>query len=217
MEIKAIIFDLDGVIVSTDRYHYQAWENIARREGVYFDAEINHNLRGVSRMESLEIILKKSEKIYSPEEKLNLTEEKNNIYKKLLENITPDSLFPETVDTLKYLREQNIKTALGSSSKNAGFILEKTGLTGFFDAVIDGNSIGRSKPDPEVFIKAALKLNIPRRYCAVVEDAPSGIKAAKAAGMTAIAIGGAGIRRGADYRINKLNELPALIETFLED
>jgi beta-phosphoglucomutase len=214
MEIRAVIFDLDGVVISTDLYHYQAWKSIARREGIYFDAEINHHLRGVGRMESLEIILSKGGKIYSPEEKVNLAEEKNSIYKKLIENITPDSLFPGVVDTLKGLRERNIKTALGSSSKNGGLILEKTGLTSFFDAVIDGNSISRSKPDPEVFIKAALKLNMPCGCCAVVEDAPSGIDAAKAAGMTAIVMGDADVLRRADYRIDKLNELPVLIDTW---
>jgi beta-phosphoglucomutase len=207
MKIKAVIFDLDGVIISTDLCHYQAWKEIADKEGVYFDPEINHQLRGAGRMESLEIILRKSRKIYSLEEKQFLAEEKNKIYKKLIENISEDSLFPGVTDTLNGLRERKIKIALGSSSKSGGFILGKTGITDLFDAVIDGNSIRRSKPDPEVFIKAALELNMPCGYCAVVEDAPSGIEAAKAAGMTAIVIGGADVRGRADYKIDRLNEL----------
>jgi beta-phosphoglucomutase len=212
MKIKAVIFDLDGVIISTDLYHYQAWKNIADKEGVYFDAEINHQLRGAGRMESLEIVLRKSGKIYSPEEKQSLAEEKNNIYKKLAADITEAALLPGVIETLKVLRERKIKIALGSSSKNGRFVLEKTGLAGVFDAVIDGNDISRPKPDPEVFIKAALKLNVPRGSCAVVEDALTGIDAAKAAGMTAIAIGGADVFDRADYKIYRLNEILVLTE-----
>jgi beta-phosphoglucomutase len=214
MEIKALVFDLDGVIISTDFYHYQAWKNIADKEGVYFDAEVNHQPRGVGRMECLEIVLRRSGKIYSPEEKRVLAEEKNNLYKKLTANITEEALLPGVIETLKGLRERKIKIALGPSSKNGRFLLEKTGLAGAFDAVIDGNDIRRPKPDPEVFIKAALKLNVPCGSCAVVEDAPAGIVAAKAAGMTAIAIGGADVFDGADYKIYKLNELLILLEPY---
>jgi beta-phosphoglucomutase len=212
MELKAVVFDLDGVIVSTDLYHYQAWKIIAEKEGIYFDAQINHQLRGIGRMESLEIILKRNKKDYSPGEKRNLAEEKNNLYKELIEDITAEALLPGVIETLEGLRERRIKIALGSASKNGGFILEKTGLVSYFDALIDGNNISRSKPDPEVFIKAALKLNIPCGCCAVVEDSVSGIEAARAAGMTTIAIGGAVMPGMADYKINRLSELLVLTD-----
>lgn len=187
--IKAVIFDLDGVIVSTDEYHYQAWKKLADTEGIYFDKDINHRLRGVSRMESLEILLKASNKQYSEEQKLELAARKNFIYRELLKNITPDDILPE-VNTLLYgLRKKRIKMAIGSSSRNSKIILENIGLGSFFDAVIDGNMIKKSKPDPEVFVKASAKLRIPVKQCLVIEDAVSGISAALAAGMKVVAVG----------------------------
>lgn len=189
-EKKAIIFDLDGVICFTDKYHYQAWKALADRLGIYFDEKINDRLRGVSRMASLEIVLERSDRAYSAEEKEALATEKNDAYRGLLERMSPADLSGEVRSTLNALRERGYPLAIGSSSKNTKRILERIGLDGFFDAVADGTDITRSKPDPEVFLVAAKKLGIAPEDCAVVEDAKAGIEAAKAAGMTALALFG---------------------------
>lgn len=190
MNLKAVIFDLDGVICFTDKYHYQAWKALADRLGIYFDEVINNRLRGVSRMASLEIILERAEKTYTEEEKLAFTEEKNNTYRALLANMNPADLTDEVRDTLAELRRRGYLLAIGSSSKNTKFILGQIGLADFFDAISDGTDITRSKPDPEVFQIAAQKLGVEPALCAVVEDAKAGIQAAKAAGMTALALHG---------------------------
>ena len=158
-EYEAVIFDLDGVIISTDEYHYQAWKALADELGVYFDRTINNRLRGVSRMESLDIVLERAKKEYTPAEKEAMAEKKNGIYKELLKNMSPKDLSDEVKDTLDTLRNRGYLLAIGSSSKNAPFILERIGLSGYFDAVSDGNNIQRSKPDPEVFVKAAEMLS----------------------------------------------------------
>lgn len=187
---KAVIFDLDGVICFTDRYHYQAWKALADRLGIYFDETINDRLRGVSRMASLEIILERSERQFTPEEKAAFAEEKNETYRKLLQNMSPDDLTDEVRATLTELRRRGYPLAIGSSSKNTKFILGQIGLGDFFDAIADGTDISRSKPDPEVFLVAAERLGVTPADCAVVEDAKAGIEAAKAGGMTALALGG---------------------------
>ncbi len=189
-EKKAVIFDLDGVICFTDKFHYQAWKALADRLGIYFDEEINNRLRGVSRMASLDIILERSDKTYTQEEKEAFAEEKNNTYKKLLENMSPADLTDEVKTTLDGLRARGLKLAIGSSSKNTKFILQRIGLGDYFDAIADGTDITHSKPDPEVFLCAASKLGIAPEDCAVVEDAKAGIEAAKAGNMTALALFG---------------------------
>ena len=205
---KAIIFDLDGVICFTDKFHYQAWKALADRLGIYFDEKINDRLRGVSRMASLEIILEKSSKQYSDKEKAALAEEKNNTYRELLKNMTPADLSQEVWDTLNELRGRGYKLAIGSSSKNTKFILERIGLGNFFDAIADGTDIVRSKPDPEVFLYAAKKLGIDPADCAVVEDAKTGIEAAKAGNMTAFALLGDAKDCGAeDYNLSSFENL----------
>ena len=162
VKIKGLIFDLDGVLVFTDKFHYQAWKTMADELGVYFDETINHRLRGVSRMDSLEIILERYEgPDLSLREKEKLAEKKNEIYRTLLESMTPDDVTKEVRDTLTKLREKGYKLAIGSSSKNAKFILEKVELKDAFDAISDGNNITKSKPDPEVFLKAAEYLGLP--------------------------------------------------------
>lgn len=186
---KAVIFDLDGVIVSTDEYHYQAWKAIAENEGIYFDRRINEELRGISRMESLEIVLRKAGREYTAQEKEALAYEKNEIYKKLLEYVTPEDILPGVREILTLLKQKQIKTAIGSSSKNAAFILNRVGLINSFDAIADGNDIKKSKPDPEVFLTAARKLGVIPGECLVVEDAWSGIDGAIAAGMSALGVG----------------------------
>ncbi len=149
--VKAFIFDLDGVIVFTDKFHYQAWKRMADRMGIYFDETVNNRLRGVSRMESLDIILENYEGSLSQEEKKALAEEKKASYRELLNTMTPQDVSTKVRRTLEQLREKGYKLAIGSSSKNAPFILEKVGLLDFFDAISDGNNITNSKPDPEVF------------------------------------------------------------------
>ncbi|HOO27559.1 MAG TPA: beta-phosphoglucomutase, partial [Lachnospiraceae bacterium] len=189
MKYKAVIFDLDGVICHTDMYHYQAWKAVADKLGIYFDESINNRLRGVSRMASFEIILERYKGTMSKEDKLRYTEEKNEIYKELLKNMGPQSLGTEVKDTLDRLRAAGAKLAIGSSSKSAKFILGRLGLEGYFDAVSDGNNIINSKPDPEVFVKAARFIDVPAAECLVVEDAKAGLEAAIKGGMDCAAIG----------------------------
>ena len=189
--IKAVIFDLDGVIVSTDEYHYRGWKKMADEEGIYFDRAINERLRGVSRMESLDILLEKSDKNYSADEKEALATRKNNYYREMLEQITSCDILPGVMSFLNELKSRGIKMAIGSSSKNAPAILEYIGLNHFFDAVADGNNISKSKPHPEVFLLAAKLLNIEPENCLVVEDAEAGVEAGVAANMKVLAVGSA--------------------------
>lgn len=189
MCIKAVIFDLDGVIVSTDNFHYQAWKRMSDEEGIPFDRETNQKLRGVSRMASLEIILEKSSRVYTDKEKEKLAASKNKFYTEKLADLTADDILPGVKNLLASLRQQKIKIAVGSSSKNAPYILERIGMQDYFDAVADGNQISHSKPDPEVFLLAAKLLGNPPENCAVVEDAYAGIEAAKAGGMFAVGVG----------------------------
>jgi beta-phosphoglucomutase len=205
--IKAVIFDLDGVIVSTDEFHYQGWQRLADEEGIYFDRKTNERLRGVSRLESLEIILEKADRNYSREEKTKMAERKNNYYRDLLRTLTPDDVFPGVKEMLKELKDKGIKIAIGSSSKNTPSILQKIGMETSFDAVSDGNQIRKSKPDPEVFLLAASKLKIPPDQCLVVEDADAGVEAAINAGMKCLAVGSASTNPKAHLRANNLNEI----------
>ncbi len=204
MSIKGVIFDLDGVIVSTDEYHYRAWKTMADEEGIYFDREINERLRGVSRMESLEIILEKANRKYSKEEKVSLAERKNLLYRKLLDELTPNDLLLGVMDTLETLKKNNIKIAIGSSSKNTVYILKKIGLGNYFDAIADGTQITNSKPDPEVFLLAAKKLDIEPKECLVVEDADAGVEAALAGNMKVLAVGYASKNKNATLTMKDL-------------
>ncbi|HOI85872.1 MAG TPA: beta-phosphoglucomutase [Acholeplasmataceae bacterium] len=209
--IEAVIFDLDGVIVSTDALHYQAWKTIAHQEGIEFNQEINHRLRGVSRMESLEIILEKASKRYTDHEKLTLATLKNNLYVELLTHLSDKDILPGVMDVLDELKKKNIKIAIGSSSKNTPMILKQIGLSHTFDAVADGNDVSRSKPFPDVFLKASEKLKIASYHCVVVEDAEAGIEAAKRAGMIACALSDARKSSRADYRFTDIRELLSLL------
>lgn len=213
VKIKGLIFDLDGVLVFTDKFHYQAWKTMADELGVYFDETINHRLRGVSRMDSLEIILERYEgPDLSLREKEKLAEKKNEIYRTLLESMTPDDVTKEVRDTLTKLREKGYKLAIGSSSKNAKFILETVELKDAFDAISDGNNITKSKPDPEVFLKAAEYLGLPPKACMVVEDAEAGIEAAKKGGMYAAGIGEAAKSINADESLKTFSELVDIVD-----
>jgi len=204
---KGIIFDLDGVIVSTDEYHYMAWSKLAAEEGIYFDRKINERLRGVSRMESLAIVLERSEKKYKKEEQQAMAERKNTYYKELLSELTPGHILPGVTKLLTELKIRGIKTAIGSSSRNTPFILKQIGLADRFDGVADGNSITNSKPDPEVFLLAARLLNLSPFDCVIVEDAKAGIDAAKAASAVAVAVGSAAGYDKADYSYTSMEDL----------
>lgn len=209
---KAIIFDLDGVLVFTDHYHYLAWKKLADRLDIPFDETVNNRLRGISRMASLEIILERYPgPELSLEEKKALAEEKNNDYRELLGQMTPDSVTPQVRQTLAELRRRGYRLAVGSSSKNARTILERTNLLDAIDAVSDGSNITRSKPDPEVFLKAAQFLGVRPEACAVVEDAQAGIDAALAGGMLAVGIG-----KAAEYEKTQkpIREFRELLELF---
>ena len=194
--IKAVLFDLDGVIVSTDGCHYRAWKRMADEEGIYFDEKINDRLRGVSRMASLEIVLERASRSYTDDEKAALAERKNDYYRDLICELTPSDILPGAMENLNELKENGILVAVGSSSKNTPLILRRIGLDAFFDAVSDGNIISRSKPDPEVFLKAAEMLGTDPADCLVVEDADAGIEAGRRGGMKTLSVKGA---RGADY------------------
>ena len=207
MNYKGIIFDLDGVICHTDKYTYQAWKKLADRLGIYFDETINNRLRVVNRMESRNIILERADKAYTEQEKEAFATEKNEVYKELLKQMTPEELSPEVKDTLEELRNRGILLSIGSSSKNAKFILEKVELLDTFDEISDGNNITHSKPHPEVFLKAAEFLGEKPEDCVVVEDAYAGIDAAKAAGMEAVGIGDAAGYEKSDYKIQNFEEL----------
>ncbi len=208
MNIKGVIFDLDGVICFTDEYHYLAWKEMADGMGVYFDREINNRLRGVSRMASLDIILERySGPELSGEEKEALAAKKNGIYRELLGRMSPADLSDEVKNTLDALRAKGLKLSIGSSSKNAPFILERIGLAGYFDAISDGNNISRSKPDPEVFLKAAEYLGLEPEVCLVVEDAVAGAEAGHAGGFTVACVGDAAEAKVGDYNMASFAEL----------
>lgn len=212
MRYDAIIFDLDGVICHTDKYHYEAWKLIADDLKIPFDEVINNRLRGVSRMESLDIILEKYDGTLSEDLKIKYSEEKNSIYKNLLKDMSPLDVNDEVRSTLLELKSMRIKLAIGSSSKNAKYILNQIGLCNFFDAISDGENITRSKPDPEVFLKAAEYVDVPSNRCLVVEDATAGLYAAIAGGMDTCAIGDA-INSGlATYNLYSFKELLVLVK-----
>ncbi|WP_160673160.1 beta-phosphoglucomutase [Clostridium sp. C8-1-8] len=212
MKYEAIIFDLDGVICHTDKYHYEAWKAVADKLNIEFNETINNRLRGVSRMESFNIILERYDIAMAEVEKLRYAEEKNAIYKDLLKNMAEKDLSEEVRKTLIDLRNKGVKLAIGSSSKNARFILSQIGLGDFFDAISDGNNITKSKPDPEVFLKAAEYLNVPSKKCLVVEDAVAGLEAAIGAQMDSAAIGDAVSSGKATYSLEQFGDLLRVIE-----
>lgn len=204
--MKSVIFDLDGVLVSTDELHYHAWARLAEELEIHnFTKEDNERQRGVSRMESLEVVLEKSDKQYTEEEKLALAEKKNDYYKELLEELDENAVLPGAFKTLKMLRERGILVGLGSVSKNTPVILEKTGLAPYIDKVSCGLDITKSKPDPEVFLVAAKKLETNPADCLVVEDSAAGIVAAKAAGMKSLGVGPYYRTLGATYEAANLD------------
>ncbi|MBC7765258.1 MAG: beta-phosphoglucomutase [Hyphomonadaceae bacterium] len=218
MKLKAVIFDLDGVIVSTDDCHYQAWKRMAVEENIEFDREINERLRGVSRLESLEIILEKASCSYMQEKKLEMSNRKNEYYIQLISTLTADNILPGVQNLLDALKRQGIKIAIGSSSRNSPIILEKIGLSKAFDAIADGNDIVNSKPDPEVFLLASKRLGVSPEHCLVIEDAASGVEAALGANMKVLGIGGAALCDQATFKAQSLEGVDAnfLINEFVK-
>lgn len=212
MKYQAIIFDLDGVICFTDEYHYQAWKKLADELGVPFDRTVNNRLRGVSRMASLEIVLERYPEPLAEVEKQALAEQKNETYKALLAQMSPADLPEDVKTTLLELRRRGLKLAIGSSSKNTPFILQQLGLESFFDAVSDGNNITRSKPDPEVFLKAAQMLELAPERCLVVEDATAGAEAGKRGGMDVACVGDAAQAKAGTYNLCSVAELLDVIK-----
>ncbi|WP_448137674.1 beta-phosphoglucomutase [Sphingobacterium siyangense] len=205
--VKAVIFDLDGVLVDTAIYHFQAWHRLAEDLGYSFSIVDNEQLKGVSRIESLELILKWAGVEKSEAEKADLLVLKNQWYLELIEQLNPDHLLSGSLELLKKLQQKGIKIGLGSASKNAMGILEKTGIIPYFDALIDGNVVQLSKPNPEVFLKGTEVLEIAPAHCLVLEDAQAGIDAARAAGMQVIGIGLEEHLRGADLVVADLGTL----------
>ena len=209
---EAVVFDLDGVICHTDHYHYLGWKSVADDLGVPFDETVNNRLRGVSRMESLEIMLEPYEgEPLSDDRKLELATIKNDRYRVMLGDMSPADLDPSVRTTLDDLRARGLRLAIGSSSKNAKYILERIGLGGYFDAISDGTNISRSKPDPEVFLKAAEYLGIDPAKCVVVEDAVAGIDAGEAAGMYTVSIGDAADQGAGDAKLGTFADLSKVV------
>lgn len=211
MGLRGIIFDLDGVIVSTDEQHYLGWKALADRLGIPFTREVNSRFRGVSRMACMNILEELGGKHYTDSEKIAYADWKNEYYRELLDQMSPADLSQEVRSTLDALRARGLKLAVGSSSKNAKFILQRIGLSDYFDAVSDGTNISRSKPDPEVFLKAAEYLGLAPSDCLVVEDAVSGVEAAHAGGMKAATVGDAAGRGCGDFILSRFADLLAYI------
>lgn len=212
MKYKIVIFDLDGVILSTDQLHYKAWKSLADKENIYFDEKINNSLRGVNRVDSLKEILKRTTKTYTTEEFNNLMDYKNALYVESLKTLTENDVFEGVRETLKELKNNKILIAIGSSSKNAKNILKQINLIDEFDYISDGNMITRGKPFPDVFLNVSNHFNINPQECLVVEDAISGIKAAKAANMAAAGIKDATTSMLTDYKLNNIKDLLKIVK-----
>ncbi len=208
MKIKGCLFDLDGVIVDTAKYHYIAWRELARSMGFDFTEKDNERLKGVSRMASLDILLELGGKTgVSDEEKARLAEEKNACYVLLISKMTPDEVLPGAAELLKALRAAGIGVALGSASKNAMMILNRLGLAPLFDVIIDGTKVKKAKPDPEVFVKGAEELGLKPEECCVFEDAAAGIDAAIAGGMKCVGIGSKDVLGKANLVVSGLDKV----------
>lgn len=207
MDVKACIFDLDGVIVDTAIYHFKSWKRLADELGINFTLHDNERLKGVSRVRSLEIILELGNVTKTEAEQKELASRKNDWYTEMISKMKPDEVLPGAKDFLQTVKNAGIKTALGSASKNAGIILDKTGLTPFFDAIIDGNHVSKAKPDPEVFLKGAESVQVDPKFCVVFEDAIAGVEAAIAGGMKVVGIGSPDILGKANLVVSGLNEM----------
>lgn len=205
-DLQAVIFDLDGVLVTTDHFHYQGWKRLAEELGMTHDEQGNHQLRGVSRAESLRIIYRNNNReLPSDEEFQEQMTRKNGYYVEFIKQMTPDDILPGSLELLNALHDAGIKNAIASSSRNAGLVLDRTGLDTYMDAVADGNDITKSKPDPEVFLTAAKKLGIDPANCIGIEDAEAGVEAIHRANMVAVGVGEQG--KAAKLVIEAVTEL----------
>jgi len=207
MDVKGCIFDLDGVIVDTAKYHFLAWKKLADQINIPFTENDNERLKGVSRMDSLEIILEIGNVRLSGEMKRKYAKLKNEWYVDYISRMTPDEILPGSIEFINELRGAGIRTALGSASKNTPMILERLGMKHLFDAVADGNTVKKAKPDPEVFLAAARMISVIPGNCVVFEDAAAGVQAALSAGMTCVGIGSERILKEAHYIISGLIEM----------
>jgi beta-phosphoglucomutase len=207
MPTRAVIFGLDGVLVTTDEHHYRAWLRMTREEGIPFDWKINHRLRGVSRERCLEIILERAARSYTPAEKEEMAGRKNRYYLELLRSLAPTDMQPGAMQILRDLKVRGMRVAVASGSTNAPLILERIGLSTFFDAVAHGLDISRSKPDPEVFLLAASRLGVSASDCLVIEDGAAGVEAAVAGGMKCLAVGAAAGHARAHQSADGLTEI----------
>ncbi|WP_411028950.1 beta-phosphoglucomutase [Spongiimicrobium sp. 3-5] len=207
MERTGFIFDLDGVIVDTAKYHYLAWKKLANQLGFDFTEEQNEQFKGVSRRRCLEILLEMGNVEVPKQQFEDWLVEKNTDYLGYIETMNESEILPDVPKVLKYLKQEDIAMALGSASKNARPILEKVNLLSYFDAIVDGNEVTKAKPDPEVFLKAAEMLDASPENCVVFEDAVAGIEAANAAGMLTVGIGDAEILSQATYNFKDFTEI----------
>ena len=205
--MKACIFDLDGVIVDTARYHFLAWKELSEELGIPFTEHDNELLKGVSRVRSLEIILDLSGKKLDEDTFNDCLDKKNKRFLEYIHQMTPDEVLPGVIDFLNELKENRIKIALGSASKNARLILTQVKMLDYFDAIVDGNSVKEAKPNPEVFLKGAAALGIEAKECVVFEDAIAGVEAAHNGGMKVVGVGSADILHQADYIITTFENL----------
>ncbi|MCL3779876.1 beta-phosphoglucomutase [Prolixibacteraceae bacterium JC049] len=205
--IKACLFDLDGVVVDTAKYHYVAWKELANELGFEFTEEHNERLKGVSRMTSLDILLEIGGVELSDAEKEAMAQKKNDHYVSLISKMTPDEILPGVEAFFQTIKEAGLKIALGSASKNAPTILKQINMEHYFDAIVDGNSITNAKPDPEVFLRGAELVGVDPSECVVFEDAQAGVEAAKAGGMFCIGVGEESVLKQADFVIATFNEM----------
>lgn len=210
---NTVIFDLDGVLTDTAKYHYLAWKKIAVQERIYFDSDINERLKGIDRMSSLEIILEKATRQYTMDEKMELAKVKNELYIESIQTMSADDLLPGALKTLETAKGKGLKIGLASASKNAFAVIERLGIRDYFDYVADASQIKKGKPDPEVFLNVAASLGVEPKLCIGVEDASAGVKAIKAAGMFAVGVGDPQILIEADRVIRSLDEFE--IENYL--
>lgn len=213
--IKGCLFDLDGVLVDTAKYHFLAWKRLADELDIAFTHEDNERLKGVSRMRSLDIILEIGQVTLEESQKITLADKKNEWYKEYIMKMDESEILSGVSQFLEHIRNKGIKIALGSASKNSPIILERTGLAKYFDAIVDGNDVSSAKPDPEVFLLGAEKLGLKPEDCLVFEDAQAGIEAAKAGGMKVVAVGTEELLKGGDLYIQDMAKDFDRLNTFI--
>lgn len=207
MELKGCIFDLDGVIVDTAKYHFLAWQRLAAEMGFTFTVHDNEALKGVSRMASLEILLGIGGMTKTEEQKTELATRKNNWYIEYISHMSPEEILPGSREMVIRLREAGIKTAIGSASKNAAMIIDSIGMRSLFDVIVDGTMIHSAKPDPEVFVRGAAEMGLDPATCIVFEDARAGVEAALAAGMRCVGVGNPVTLAGANLVVPDLKNI----------